>query len=292
MNRLALYRRIVQFLFIALLLCAPVLDILRFDVAAKELYLFGFVWDLGLGAQFYERPDQFGPGYVAVRFFLKAVLPWIVVLSVFPLLGFFLGRAFCGWGCPEGALFEFADMMTLKLIGRRSIYGKGPAEPDVQRGSLYIYIPLTVLYLFVVPPAFGIMMTGYFIAPSRIWHEVTTFSPSFGLLAGTIGVWIYMIITFIFVRHVICKFLCGPGLMQTLFGWISPVALGLRFKRDEYERCTDCRRCEKVCFMGVKPRSARKDINCVNCAECLIECEDELGKGKGLFKLDFRNKSG
>ena len=147
-----------------------------------------------------------------------------------------------------------------------------------------------MLYLITVPPFFGVMLTGYFIAPSRIWLEVRTMSPSFGLIAGTVGVSAYMYITFFFVRHVICKYLCGAGLMQMLFGWISPVALGLRFRRDEHERCTDCRRCEKVCFMGVKPRSVKKDINCVNCAECVTACEQELGKGRGLFALEFKQR--
>jgi len=288
MSRLTLYRRIVQLLFIGLFLTAPVFDILRYDVAAKELYVLGHVWDLGLGEEFYANPGQFGPGYVAVHFFLRAVLPWLMVLSVFPLLGYFLGRTFCGWACPEGALFELADFLTIKLIGRRSIYGRTPSDPESARGSALFYGVVTSAYLMVVPPIFGIMMTGYFIDPSRIWHEVRTLDPSFGLMAGTIGVWIYMFITFFFVRHIICKYLCGAGLMQMLFGWISPRSLGLRFRREEYERCTDCRRCEKACFMGVKPRSTKKDINCVNCAECVTACEQELGKGKGLFWLGFR----
>ena len=111
MSRLTLYRRIVQIFFIALLLAAPALDILRFDVAAKDLYVLGQVWDLGLGDEFYAHPGDFGPGYVAVRFFLKAVLPWLLVLSVFPLLGFFLGRTFCGWSCPEGALLSLQTLL-------------------------------------------------------------------------------------------------------------------------------------------------------------------------------------
>ncbi len=109
MNRLNIYRRLSQLFFVLFLLLMPVFNILRYDVAAKDLYLLGMVWDLGLGPGFYSAPDAYGAGYVALRFFLKAVLPWLLVLTVFPLLGFLLGRTFCGWSCPEGALFELAD---------------------------------------------------------------------------------------------------------------------------------------------------------------------------------------
>ena len=35
--------------------------------------------------------------------------------------------------------------------------------------------------------------------------------------------------------------------------------------------------------MNVKPRLPKRDINCVNCGECIIACKKELGEGQGLF---------
>ena len=103
------------------------------------------------------------------------------------------------------------------------------------------------------------------------------------------GVSIYMFTTFVLVRHTFCKYICAAGLMQTLFGWISPVSLGVRFRTQERQRCTDCKRCEQVCFMDVRPRAKQWDINCVNCGECINVCRDELG-GDGLF--DFKQGGG
>lgn len=288
MDMLHISRRASQLFFIGLLLLLPVFDILRYDVASKTLYLFGMVWELGLGDEFYRNPSDFGGGYVAIRFFLKAILPWIAVLSVFPLLGVFLGRAFCGWACPEGALFEFADEITLKALGRRSIYGRRPSDPQARPQHRALYALIAAAYLLTVPPFFGVMLTGYFIAPERIWREIMGLELSFGLKAGIIGVSIYMVTTFIFVRHAICKYLCGAGLMQMLFGWVSPISLAVKFKSDGFRTCTDCRRCEEVCFMDVKPRSPKKNINCVNCGECIAACRKELGEDKGLFRFSRR----
>jgi MinD superfamily P-loop ATPase len=72
-----------------------------------------------------------------------------------------------------------------------------------------------------------------------------------------------------------------------LLGWASPRSLRIRFHRADFTACTDCRKCDEVCFMGVKPRSPKKDINCVNCAKCIISCREELGAEGGLFSLGF-----
>jgi polyferredoxin len=209
----------------------PIFDILRYDVAAKELYLFGNIWTLGLKEGFYLDQGLRSATHIAVQFFLKAILPWIIVLSMFPLLGFLLGRFFCGWLCPEGALFELAEYFNLKILGRRSLYRKRPNDPENAKGKRAFFLMLAFLLLIIVPPITGVFLTGYFIAPRTIWHQVTTLQLSPGLIAGTIGVSIYMIATSLFVRHAFCRYVCAPGLMQMLFGWVSPLSLRIKFDR-------------------------------------------------------------
>ncbi|MCK4911821.1 MAG: hypothetical protein KAR83_09265, partial [Thermodesulfovibrionales bacterium] len=55
-NNLHIIRRLSQLSFIVLLLATPSLDLLRYDVAATDLYIFGQVWELGLGSEFYADP--------------------------------------------------------------------------------------------------------------------------------------------------------------------------------------------------------------------------------------------
>lgn len=283
------YRRITQIFFIALIFLIPVLDIFRYDTATKELIILGHAWSLGLNEGFYADQTALGALHIALQFFLKAILPWVVFLALFPLLGYVTGRFFCGWLCPEGALFELSDFLTLRLLGRRSLYAKKTNDPILPPGNRVPYAILAVFSILTIPPLGGVALTGYLIAPATIFSQIANWDFTFGVKAGIIGVSIYMLVTSIFVRHILCRFVCAAGLMQMLFGWISPISLRLNMDTARISDCTDCRGCDKACFMNVIPRKHKRDISCVNCGACVDACNRELGKGNGLFHLGFGN---
>jgi ferredoxin-type protein NapH len=284
---LTTYRRITQVLFILFIFLMPVLNVLRFDSDTYEFILFGKSWSFGIRPDFYADQSALGSLRIALQFFLKGILPWILFLAIFPLLGFATGRFFCGWLCPEGALFELSDFLTLKLLGRRSLYSKTPNDPEGGKEKRLLYGIIAVLSAIAIPLAGGVALTGYFVAPQTIWHQVTTANLTFGVKAGILGVSIYMLITSIFVRHVLCRFICAAGLMQMLFGWISPVSLRLEMDTVRISACTDCKGCDRACFMNVTPRKNKRDISCVSCGACIEACNRELSEGKGLFHLSF-----
>ena len=282
-NNLVAYRRATQAAFIIFMFLVPVLNIFRFDMHTKELIVLGQVWGLGLEQNFYADASAAGAARVAVHIFLNAILPWVLMLSVFPLLGFLTGRLFCGWLCPEGVMFEMVDFFSLKLFGRRSLYGKRSNDPEVEPGNKLLYGSLALACAVVLPVIAGVFLTGYLIAPKTIWQQISTGELSFGVKAGITGVTIYMLVTSVLVRHVFCKYICGAGLMQALFGWVSPFSMRVKMDTERIDQCTDCLGCEKACFMNVIPRHNKRDISCVNCGACIDACNKELGQGRGLF---------
>jgi len=282
------WRRTSQIAFILFIFLMPVLNILRIDSDTHELILFGMSWSFGIRPEFYADQTALGALRIAGQFFLKGILPWIVFLAIFPLLGFFTGRLFCGWLCPEGALFELSDFLTLRLLGRRSLYGRSMQnDPQNAKGNRLLFGSLAVLCLVMLPLAGGVALTGYFVKPATVWRQIATGHFTFGVKAGIIGVALYMAITSVFVRHLLCRFVCAAGLMQMLFGWISPISLRLKMDTARISACTDCKGCDKACFMNVTPRRNKRDISCVNCGACVMACNRELGSGKGLFHLGF-----
>ena len=284
---LTTWRRVSQIAFILFIFLMPVLNILRIDSDTHELIIFGASWSFGIQPEYYADQSALGGLRIAGQFLLKGILPWVVFLAIFPLLGWLTGRLFCGWLCPEGALFELSDFLTLKLLGRRNLYGKGPNDPDNAKEKRLLYGAIAVLSAILIPLAGGVALTGYIVAPKTIWHQIVTGDFTFGVKAGIIGVAVYMLITSVLVRHVLCRYVCAAGLMQLLFGWISPVSLRIKMDAARTADCTDCKGCDKACFMNVTPRKNKRDISCVNCGACIVACNKELGTGKGLFHLGF-----
>jgi ferredoxin-type protein NapH len=228
-----------------------------------------------------------GASHVAAQILLKAILPWVVFLAIFPLLGWLTGRSFCGWLCPEGALCELADFLTRKLTGHRNLFAARPNEPDRGAPHRFWYGCIALISAIVIPAAGGVALTGYLVAPRTVLSQIANGELTFGAKAGIIGVAIYLVIASLLVRHVLCRFVCAAGLMQMLFGWISPVSLRLKMDTARISACTDCKGCDRACFMNVTPRKNKRDISCVNCGACVDACNRELGPGKGLFHLGF-----
>ena len=284
---LTVWRRVSQVTFILFVFLMPVLNILRIDSDTHELILFGTSWSFGISPEYYADQSPLGALKIASQFFLKGILPWVLFLAIFPLLGWLTGRLFCGWLCPEGALFELSDFLTLTLIGRRNLFGRQPSDPGNAKRGRSLYGAIAVLSAIVIPLAGGIALTGYFVKPTTVWHQIVTGEFTFGVKAGIIGVALYMLITSIVVRHVLCRYVCAAGLMQMLFGWISPVSLRIKMDTNRIAACTDCKGCDQACFMNVTPRKNKRDISCVNCGACVVACNKELGSGKGLFHLGF-----
>src|SRR5208283_1103191 len=48
--------------------------------------------------------------------------------------------------------------------------------------------------------------------------------------------------------------------------------------RDETHECIECKKCVRVCHMGIDIRTSPYQIECIHCGECIDACVDVLGR--------------
>ncbi|MDP8256730.1 MAG: 4Fe-4S binding protein [Candidatus Alcyoniella australis] len=199
----------------------------------------------------------------AVKVFKSSVGLYESFWVKFGLASFFLAlaivanKAVCGWACPFGSLQELIYMLPLaRKIKRRRM-------PFWLTNGLRVL--LFVVFLLLLYGVIG--RKGYVI-----YHKLNPFNLfnldfSDMLIIGFAA--LYLVLSLFFYRP-FCRLICPFGLIS----WVVE-RLSLTRVRIDFERCIDCRACEKAC-----PLSAAKDrldkrllpADCFSCMRCLRVC--------------------
>jgi polyferredoxin len=211
---------------------------------------------------------------------LYAGLLWGLATVALTLL---LGRVFCGWICPFGAMHQFVGW-----LGRRS--RRLTAQLELNRFRPAQAVKYYVLIFFL---AAGILLPGERLSsgslqiglldPLPLVHRSVNLIllpladraglgpaplPRFYEGAGLIGaVFIGALMLNLWIPRFYCRFVCPLG---ALLGVLGRWALW-RIARTE-EGCTDCRRCERSCEGACTPTATIRISECVMCLNCLDEC--------------------
>jgi len=214
---------------------------------------------------------------------LYAGLFWGLATVALTLL---LGRVFCGWICPFGAMHQF-----IGWLGRRS--RKLPAQLEMNRfrpaQAVKYYVLIFFLAACVLLPrewmSSGSLQIGL-LDPLPLAHRSVNLIllpladraglglaplPRFYEGAGLIGaVFLCALFLNLWIPRFYCRFICPLG---ALLGVLSRWALW-RVARTE-EGCTDCRRCERSCEGACAPTAKIRISECVMCLNCLDECRHD-----------------
>ncbi|MDF7806721.1 4Fe-4S binding protein [Pontiellaceae bacterium B12219] len=87
---------------------------------------------------------------------------------------------------------------------------------------------------------------------------------------------------FVYYQEGFCKKGCPYGLIQMLLQ--SDGTRIMQFANPA-KTCTNCRGCDEICPMKLRPRFESKTPDCTNCNLCTEACTTELGEGNTLFHL-------
>ena len=251
-------RRLVQFVFAALLMVAPAFGLFRIDLPGRYMVILGrSIWL----QEFY--------------FLLLLVLMFVFFFTAATLV---LGRVWCGWLCPQTILSEVANRVEGFIKKRR-----GPAR--------ILWTALAALALTGLGLGVAFVTLSYLVNPRDLWILLREGRwPAALWLAG--GVTAAAVIgDAALLRHKFCQVACPYGMIQAFL--TDQNTLRIRFLTERARDCINCYRCSLVCPMALEPRKRQLQLECINCAECVVACEEVLRPAglAGLIEFSFGQRA-
>ena len=168
----------------------------------------------------------------------------LILLVVVTLLAMALGRVFCGYLCPIGAIQELA----YSLPGKKHLKGHSKKTMLI-RGIFFLAVLIAGAFL-----SLGLVNI---LGPGAFFKM--------DYLAITFWVFVGISIISVFVYRPFCRTACPYGVFLSLAASKS----SLKLRRND--KCIDCGKCEKVCPTGEAGRDDSK-AECYMCNRCVEVC--------------------
>ena len=197
---------------------------------------------------------------------IKAYLAHFIILAVPIVSTLFLGRLFCGWVCPMGAVQQF--------LYRRDLGFKLPEGWGARLRHLRFVVLAAVI--------FAALYTG-----TTAFAEVDPFKSLFNAQISPVPTTLLVLVlgASIFVFTPWCRFLCPMGAVLSVVGRLSRRQLVFNA---ECKNCGACARtfCDYKALTPGKALPVIAQHECARCGECVSRCprdgmDFEIPGGKG-----------
>ena len=247
-----LRKRVHLFCFLVFV-ALPFLNVIRFDIPRQRFYFAGYeLWI-----------NEFG-----IIFFTLMFLMFVIVAS-----SVFYGRVYCGYLCPQMIFSEASTTLQHRIqrwVTKRFISAR-PALRNALKSAIF-YTILGVASVFL-----AFVFISYFVEPRDLLQRLASFDVR---TAGGISGATVTLITFLdfaLVRQRFCTTVCPYGYLQGILGDGNTL---LVHYRDPGHACIECKKCIRVCEMGIDIRNSPHQIECVHCGECIDACNEVLARLK------------
>jgi cytochrome c oxidase accessory protein FixG len=232
-------------------LALPFLNVMRFDLPRQRFYFAGF---------------ELAISEFAILFFTMLFLLFVVVA-----MALIYGRIYCGYLCPQTIFSEAAQWWEARVS--RFVKKRWAGAPAARLRLAERLIGLAGVAVASVFLAF--VFISYFVEPRDLLARLLSFDIQ--TAAGISGAVVTLItfLDFAFVRQKFCTTVCPYGYLQGML--VDKNSLLVHY-RDEEKSCIQCKKCVRVCPMGIDIRDSAKQIECVHCGECIDACVDVLGR--------------
>lgn len=283
-------RRITAWTLILLFFALPIIRIggrpaVLLDLLNREFTLFG--------TTFYPTDT------------VLLMLLFIGTLVAIVLISALLGRAWCGWGCPQTVYLEFVFRPIERLVEGPEHRRKRRDEGGLSFDTAWRKSVKWLAYLSVsLVLAHGLV--AYFVGWESLLHWMsqppTRHWGYFLMMAITTGLVLFDFGNF---REQMCTIACPYARFQSalldrdsLIVSYDPVRGEPRGKLGKHASngpalgdCIDCFACVRTCPVGIDIRGGLQ-MECVACTQCIDACDpimDRIGKPRGLIRYTSEN---
>lgn len=251
------YRRIrkrIHLICFLAFVAAPFTNLMRFDIPRQRFYFAGFeLWI-----------SEF-----AIIFFALMFLMFVIAASAI-----IHGRIYCSYACPQMIFSEWSQSVerwARELAQRRLKGASAGSRKAAAQGMFYGVLAVASVFLAFV-------FTSYFVEPrdllGRLMHlDLATVG---GITGATVTVITFL--DFTLVRQKFCTTICPYGYIQGMLQDQHTLLVSYQDGTGEAKDCIECKKCVRVCEMGIDIRQSPFQIECVHCGDCIDACEDVLRK--------------
>jgi cytochrome c oxidase accessory protein FixG len=234
----------------------------------------------------------FGHTYLAT----DGVLLMLLMLAIFVgvvLATALVGRAWCGWGCPQTVYMEFLFRPIERLF-------EGSREDQLRidkRGGGAQRTLKNVVY-FALAFALANVFLAYFVGTDVLhrWmvQAPTEHAAGFTVVMATTGL---VFFDFAYFREQMCTVICPYARIQSVLLDTKSLVVGYDARRGEprskgkakaagHGDCIDCQACVVSCPTGIDIRQGLQ-LECIACGQCADACDSimhRIKKPSGLIR--------
>jgi polyferredoxin len=244
------FRKIIHVICVVIFFALPFANLMRFDIPKQRFYFFGYeLWI-----------SEF-----SVIFFSMMFLMFIVAA-----MAMFYGRVYCGYLCPQMIFSEASIALESKLTRIINKYIRWSASKRKLLSRVLFYGMAGICSVVL-----AFVFISYFVEPRDLLHRLLRFDmrTTAGIAGATTT--LVTLLDFLFLRQRFCTTVCPYGYLQGMLGDNDTLIVHYR---DESRECIECKKCVRVCHMGIDIRTSPYQIECIHCGECIDACVDVLGR--------------
>jgi cytochrome c oxidase accessory protein FixG len=192
------------------------------------------------------------------------------LMFVIMAMAMFYGRVYCGYLCPQMIFSEasIAVESNIRRLVTKYVPWKARWRNLLSRALFYLILGVASVVLAFV-------FISYFVEPRDLLRRLLSFDvKTAGGVAGA-ATTLLTLLDFLFLRQRFCTTVCPYGYLQGMLGDDDTLIVHYR---DENRECIECKKCVRVCHMGIDIRTSPYQIECIHCGECIDACVDVLAR--------------